>query len=132
MRPGAVSPDSAARFDPVIGAQVEVLLKKERMLHERLKREILEGKYVPRELVDGALGGFASLVIQILDELELSLPPRLAGKTSGQIEADLIAVLDAARQRLADKAEIELVRVVDVNSAERHRGRGRPAAGIQS
>lgn len=128
-RPGATDPANAQRFDPVIAAQVDVLLKKERMLHEKTKREVLEGKYVLREHVDGALGGLGALMLQIFEELEMSLPSALAGMTAGQVEKHLVRVLDAARQRIADKAEVELVRVSDLVEHVRKRGRGRPGAG---
>lgn len=130
----AAGDDEPRPFDPRDAASVELALKRERMLHERLKRQILDGEHVPRDLLEGALAGLARTFADLLDELELSLPSRLANLPAGRIETELIRILDSGRQRLADRTEVELIRLKDLTTKRRkhRRGRGRPAAGAAS
>jgi len=111
--------------------QIQILLSRERMLHEKLKREITAGQYVSRELLDGSLGGLAQLFIDGLADLEMALPARLAGKAGPQVEKELQRYFDSLRRRIAERAEYELVKVSDM-AAKARRGRGRPGVGAES
>lgn len=120
---------------PGVKAQVDILLKRERMMHERVKREILEGQYVRRELLDGALGGLAALFGEALDELEVTGPDRFAGKSAGAIEVELAKVIDSIKRRIVERAEYETRHVVDVAKDEAERrysggGRGPGRRGV--
>lgn len=109
-------------------SSIEIQLKTERMRHERLKREILEGQYIRRELLDESLGGLAQVFVDVVTDLELALPPRLAQLTAAQIEAQLGPILDAYRSRIIEKAQYETISVEKIAAAHARRGRGRPTA----
>lgn len=125
---GAATHPQAGSNDAVLLRQVELLLKKERMLHEKRKREILEEQFILRDLVDGSMGGLAALFVQILDDLELSAPVRFGNKTGEQVAAIAGPLFDSYRQRLLEKAELELVRIADLSKSVAGRRRGRPSA----
>jgi len=132
--PGTSPNPQAGAYDPMMRMQIDTLLKREKMLHEKLKREITEGKYMPRDLVDGAMGGLAVLFVQMLDDLELSGPTRFANRTGPQVAKDIGVLLDSYRQRIIEKAQIEMVKIADLARMreEKVRGRGRPTAGSRA
>ena len=108
--------------------KTQIQLNHERMLHERLKRQINGGLYVPRDLLDGALGGLAAMFVQICDELEMSLPSRFASKRADQIERELTKLLDSCRRRICEKASYELAHLSKIRKPRKKR-RGRPTVG---
>lgn len=122
--------------------QVELKLKTEKMLTERIKREILEGKYLPRDQVDGALGGIAAVFIEALDAIEESIPTRVAqaivehlqlppakvSELAGIIDPFVQSHLDRARQRLIEHGSYELVKITELVQESGTRRRGRPTA----
>lgn len=116
-----LQPDRSGKHDDLAGEdglsitkRIELLLKRERMLHTKLQREILEGRYVPREVMDEALGGLAGVFVAVLDELEITAPPRFAGKTAAQIAQEIQHILDLNRRRIVEKAQYELMSVQKV------------------
>lgn len=109
--------------------QVGILLKRARLEKLKLEREITEGKYVPRDRVEGIVCGVSSLFIDALHELELSLPRRLHGLSEGAMEAELQRVFDALRERLADHAEFEVLKLHELKERTRSPKGGRPPKG---
>ncbi len=116
---GLLQPNRAKAEEPDddlarLKLQAETLYKKERALREKLRREIDQGQWVKRDLLDGAVGGVCRLFVDALTELELTLPERLAGKTAGQIKMDLAKVCDGVRRRIIERGEYEYVKVTDL------------------
>ena len=109
--------------------QVGILLKRARLEKLKLEREITEGKYVPRDRVEGIVCGVSSLFIDALHELEMSLPRRLHGLSEGAMEAELQRVFDALRERLADHAEFEVLKLHELRERTRSPQGGRPPKG---
>lgn len=94
--------------------QAKALYERERALEKQLKREMLARTLIHRDTLDGALGGVARLFVDALQELELTLPERLAGKTAGQIANDLARIFDATRKRIVERGEFDLMRITDL------------------
>jgi hypothetical protein len=109
--------------------KVDIMLASERMKNERIKREITEGQYVRRELMDGALGGMAAVFVGLLDELVATCPERMAGKSAGQIKKEFTILIDHSRNRLVEKGEYELLKLNELVAQLAHSHRGRPTIG---
>ena len=131
-------PDEQASPAPLedLGAaykKVQILLSRERMEHERLKRRLLAGELIERDRIDESLGGLADLFVQMFVELERTLPGRLASRTSAQIERDLGPLLDNYRNRILDRGDYELRTLAEARTRAarptKQRRRGRPGAG---
>lgn len=140
LQPDRAHPDDGADADAAAEAEgeaevdgksmkdVELALKRERARHERLKRQILEGEYVKRDMLDQSLGGLAALFIETLNQIETSLPAKLAGKSEQEIEVELGPLLDTYRQQIVDRGVYEMQSMQDV-AAHSRQGAGRPSVG---
>lgn len=83
-------------------------LKVEQVIITRVKRELLQGKYIENEIHERAVVGVATRFTGELDALAARLPALLTTTDPGEVEAILTREFDASRQRISDQAEIEL------------------------
>ena len=129
---GAVRAEGEQRRAPLLEdlaaayKKVQILLSRERMEHERLKRRLLAGELIEREQIDHTLGGLTDVFLQTFDELERTLPGRLARRTSAQIERDLGPLLDGYRRRVIERGEYELCTLAEArarSACRTHKGR---------
>jgi hypothetical protein len=133
-RSSSLQEDRAAPATPE-HAEVRVLKDQETMLLTRLKRELLEGKYVERSLHDRALLGLTDVFVAALSGMEQAIPLAVADLTAeqrGNLEKVIADRFAQARQQIAERGRIELARTeaVAMNRVkELTRGRGRPAVG---
>lgn len=109
--------------------KVQTLLAKEKLLDARLSRQVKEGKLVPRDLLDGALGGLVAMFKEGLEDLEMSLPERLESLPSTEIQKIMARHIDGLLKRLIERAEYDTKHVADVAKEIAKRGAGRPRTG---
>lgn len=128
-RSGAGGPPPVGH-DPSVRFQIETLLKKYKADLARLQVQILEGKLVDRRLLNGALGGLTRMFVQVLEDLQASLPLKLAGQEAAAVEETLGDAFTSARQRVIQQGTIELGNVQSAIEAEHQKkAKGRPTAG---
>ncbi len=106
----------------------------EAMLLTKVKRELLQGKYVARSLHVAALERLADLFVAALNQLEQAVPLAVPGMTPeqrGEIECVLAQRCADQRDKIAERGRIEVNHAHDaVAETERaRRGKGRPVRG---
>lgn len=105
-------------------------LRAEQMLYTRVRRELLEGKYIEVEVHERAMFGLAETFCHSLDALALSLPLAMQSLGPGEMEKTLVERFADARRQIADRGRIELARAKAAAAGRvPKRGKGRPIAG---
>lgn len=110
----------------------------QKRLHD-LKREILAGQYVDRQVHERALHALADMFIAQLNALEQALPLALANMDAGEREREISSRFADARRELAHQVQNELARAAEgarsaapegtakkTKASKSKRGRGRP------
>lgn len=105
--------------------QATIACKMEQSKTAKLKREMLERERVTREMFEGALGGLAAVMVEVVEGWRLSIPSRFPGVDPEGLDL----ILDSGLRRLADKTEVEARSVDEVVMAAKRGRRGRPRAG---
>ncbi len=121
------NPNSRKRdeVDPELARQLmeaRIELAKARRDKLAFENELLRGRYVPRETLDGAMGGLAAVFVQILQEIEFTWPGRFS---HGIDVKGAERLLDSYRRRIIEKGELELRSLSDVRAETRRAGRAR-------
>lgn len=104
--------------------QIDTLYKYQRYRKTKIEADEREGKLVERAIVDQALASLAGLFVQVLEDMQESLPHRLTGDRK-QNEQVLRDAFDDARRRLSEHERLELDQVADRIQAKQE---GKPAA----
>jgi hypothetical protein len=108
------------------------LYKEEQTLLTRVKRELLEGKYIETSIHEQALLALADTFIECLSSLSLSLPLALEGLDAGERERVITERFTEARHRIADKATSEQANSkAQAKDTLPRAGKGRPARGAK-
>lgn len=111
-------------------SQIGLQHKAEQMLLTRVRRELLEGKYIPLQLHEQAMLALSDTFIASLNELQQALPLALRGLDAGASERLLRDRFDNARRLIVERGTIELNRsMADQVKQPAKSGRGRPPAG---
>jgi hypothetical protein len=98
----------------------------QKRLHD-LKRDILAGQYVDRQVHERALHALADMFVAQLNALEQALPLALADMDAGQREKEISERFAHARRELAHRVQDELAIAATRDTTQtRKRGRGRP------
>lgn len=113
--------------------KTQIAVNQERFKTAKQNREIKEGLFVERHLLDSGMGGLANVFVGILEEIEQTWPGRFGNKTPGALAKEMPTVLDAYKRRLIEKGKFELMTLDELQRQQREgrKGatRGRPTGG---
>ncbi|QNN23514.1 hypothetical protein HED60_14935 [Planctomycetales bacterium ZRK34] len=111
-------------------SQIGLQHKAEQMLLTRVKRELLEGKYISLILHEAAVLALTDTYVASLNELQQALPLALRGLDEGAKEKLLRERFDNARRLIIERGTIELNRSMADHAKQTPKsGRGRPPRG---
>ena len=92
----------------------------------KLKRRILAGDYILKDLHHAAVRGVIETFVAEIGKMLQKMPSVLVGLEPGEIEIELDAALVDMRQAIADRGTIEIERAADTGSGKIKRPVGRP------
>ncbi len=135
----AAAPTQPAPPPPPGGSQligaaagVSVRYKLEQTLLTRVRREILQGKYVERHLHEAALTALAETFVSKLADMQQALPLELDGLDAGEIEKRITDRFAESRQAIIERRDIELHAAAATDAASGPAPRGRPTASARA
>jgi hypothetical protein len=106
-------------------------LKIEQMILTRVRRELLQGKYIDADIHTRAVVAVGLLFVRELDTLVARLPAlveKAALDGPGEVEKVLRSEFDAVRRRLAESPAMELGRAEAASKKKRQPGRKKAGA----
>jgi len=108
-------------------------LVKEQTLLTRLKRELIEGKYIEASMHEQSLLALVDTFVQATNSLALNLPLALEGLTPAEAKATLRDRFEEAIERIKSHAkQLQVKSRKDARESLPRAGKGRPARGSKA